>query len=359
MGRASKIGFFLEGEQEAKAVEKWPIIQSYALEPVGRTFFTLRFQAANLHAKIAPLFRNFDKHTLRELYDRNAYALEGQVRGSTQCIEYTPLEKRRALSEAQLQEPLFEAADITGQGVTQRPVRVLLGARTASSESSSREATVESTQAFHFVVEHFDPATQLQVWRTYFLEDNLREDWEVGLVEQQSEDSFLVTKKHVIVRRPNSHFEGRALLLNSYLALVQAVLDGIATVSRDYRNLSKEFLQAHIAGKMSAGGRATSKEQLEVFLESYDSFGEARAIDFKDSITFKLTSTFYVLKCRLSGLTDPLTALPLGSVAFSESFLLQEGCYLLLTKDTPYFDFWRTAPADYALLEKLNPNVPF
>jgi hypothetical protein len=31
VGRASKIGFFLEGEQDAKAVEKWPIIQSFAL----------------------------------------------------------------------------------------------------------------------------------------------------------------------------------------------------------------------------------------------------------------------------------------------------------------------------------------
>jgi hypothetical protein len=140
---------------------------------------------------------------------------------------------------------------------------------------------------------------------------------------------------------------------------VQAVLDSIATVSRDYRNLTKEFLQSHIASKLGTAILPVLKEQVEVFLESYDSFGEPRAIDFKDSITFKLTSTFYVLKCRLNGLVDPQTLTPLGSVAFSESFLLQEGCYLLLTKDTPYFDFWRTAPQDYSLLEKFNPNVPF
>jgi hypothetical protein len=151
------------------------------------------------------------------------------------------------------------------------------------------------------------------------------------------------------------------VILNSYLALVQAVLDGVATVSRDYRNLTKEFLQGHIASKLSSAGLPIpiAKEQVEVFLESFDSFGEPRAIDFKDSITFKLTSTFYVLKCRLNGIVDPHSQSPLGSVAFSESFLLQEGCYLLLTKDTPYFDFWRTAPQDYSLLEKFNPNVPF
>jgi hypothetical protein len=53
--------------------------------------------------------------------------------------------------------------------VTQRPVKVLFGSRTASTDSSSKEATVGATKAFHFVVEHFDPLTQLQVWRTYFL----------------------------------------------------------------------------------------------------------------------------------------------------------------------------------------------
>ena len=75
VNKATKIGFFLEDGQESKSVEKWPIIQSYALEPVGRTFFTLRFQTSNLNAKITPLFKNFDKHSLRDLYDRNAYSL--------------------------------------------------------------------------------------------------------------------------------------------------------------------------------------------------------------------------------------------------------------------------------------------
>lgn len=89
---------------------------------------------------------------------------------------------------------------------------------------------------------------------------------------------------------------------------MQAVLDGISTVSRDYRNLTKEFLANHILNKingiLSATGVGVHKDHLEVYLESYDSFGEPRPIDFKDSITFKLTSTFYVLKCRLNGIVD-------------------------------------------------------
>jgi hypothetical protein len=49
----------------------------------------------------------------------------------------------------------------------------------------------------------------------------------------------------------------------------------------------------------------------------------------------------------------------LGSVAFSEGFLLQEGCYLLLTRASPYFDFCQTRPDTNSLLENPNPNVDF
>jgi hypothetical protein len=132
------------------------------------------------------------------------------------------------------------------------------------------------------------------------------------MIEEESKESFLITKKYVIHRTPNTEYEKRWTVLNSYIALVQGVLDGIATVSRDYRNLTKDFLLNHIVNKINQilsnnGGIVVNKDQLEVFLESFDSFGEPRTIDFKDSITFKLTSTFYVLKCRLNGIIDPIS----------------------------------------------------
>ena len=82
----NKIGLFLAAEDEVKIIEKWPIIQSYALEPVGKTFFTLRFTTTNLNQRLLPLFRNLDKHSLQNLVATTAYALEGQVKGSTQLI---------------------------------------------------------------------------------------------------------------------------------------------------------------------------------------------------------------------------------------------------------------------------------
>jgi len=98
-----KIGLFLASEHDAKIIEKWPIIQSYALEAVGRTFFTLRFQCSNLNQRLMPVFKNLDKHSLQNLVATTARALEGQVRGSTQLIEYTKQEERLKISELKLQ----------------------------------------------------------------------------------------------------------------------------------------------------------------------------------------------------------------------------------------------------------------
>lgn len=86
VSKLNKIGLFLAAEEDPKVIEKWPIIQSYALEPVGRTFFTLKYHTVNLHQRLMPLFRNLDKYSLKNLVATTADAIEGQVKGSTQVI---------------------------------------------------------------------------------------------------------------------------------------------------------------------------------------------------------------------------------------------------------------------------------
>ena len=41
------LGVFLWDDADAKSIEKWPLIQSYAFEPVGKTFFTLQHKVMN------------------------------------------------------------------------------------------------------------------------------------------------------------------------------------------------------------------------------------------------------------------------------------------------------------------------
>lgn len=80
------MGVFLGENEDAKIIQKWPIVQSYAFEPVGKTFFTLRHQAVNLSTKITPLFKNLDKHSLKNLVSRTAYSMQGHVKGALAII---------------------------------------------------------------------------------------------------------------------------------------------------------------------------------------------------------------------------------------------------------------------------------
>ena len=79
---------------------------------------------------------------------------------------------------------------------------------------------------------------------------------------------------------------------------------------------------------------------MRVTLGCYNSFGESVKIDFKDSISFKLTPYIYVLRVQVDNIVSPLSGKNLGSLLFCESFLIQEGCFLLLTKETTYFNLW-------------------
>jgi hypothetical protein len=65
------------------------MIQTYALEPVGRTFFTLQHKVINLNSKLTGLFKNFDKHSLKNLISQTAFSMEGHIQGATNMIELT------------------------------------------------------------------------------------------------------------------------------------------------------------------------------------------------------------------------------------------------------------------------------
>lgn len=189
MNKVKKLGVVLEPEVEPKSIEKWPIIQSYALEPVGKTFFTLKHETVNISQKILPLFKNLDKHSLMNLVSGAAYAMEGHIKGTTQLIEYTKSEERSAISESKLQECLQEAVDspIEGQ-VACKASRVLYGVKTNNSKNvvSSSECTIANAKAFHMTIEHTDPSTLLQVWRTYFLNPSIKHQRVTLTIQEES-----------------------------------------------------------------------------------------------------------------------------------------------------------------------------
>lgn len=55
----------------------------------------------------------------------------------------------------------------------------------------------------------------------------------------EDEETGIQKSKYVIDRNKNTSFQDSTVLLGLYLGLVQGVLDSIATVSKDYKNLNK------------------------------------------------------------------------------------------------------------------------
>ena len=56
--------------------------------------------------------------------------------------------------------------------------------------------------------------------------------------------------KYILEKNKNSFYSDGSVLLSLYIALVQGVLDSISVVSKDYKNLHKEFLNASVFNKI-------------------------------------------------------------------------------------------------------------
>lgn len=291
--------------------------------------------------------------------------MEGHIKGALTAIQLKNLRKRGEITEISLQESLQEAVDIglfeSGVSEYKGLVRVLFGNRSNSNENISANKTISEEYAKHLTVQHYDPYTKMKVWRTYFLNLGAKSDQYVELQVREEEDTFLTKNVYTIKQKKNVHYEDENCLLNLYLSLVQGVHESISSVSKDYRNLNRDFIHQLVLAKLNQAKIGEfKKDDLLVEIESFDSFGEPRPIDFKDSISFKLASTFYCLKCKLLNIASPKNPQnKLGAIIFSESFIIQEGCYLLLTKNVPYLDFWKCGGENDEILANLNPNYEF
>jgi hypothetical protein len=138
---SKNIAVLVDEGADVKVVEKWPLIQSYALEQVGGSFFTMKFNVTDLAAKVANLYKNHDKYSLEVMVEQNAKRIAGHIYGGTRVIEYTDIKKRGEISEEQINEPLKDAIEIleidNSMTVDQARAKVLIGSRTNDSNNIS------------------------------------------------------------------------------------------------------------------------------------------------------------------------------------------------------------------------------
>lgn len=98
-------------------------------------------------------------------------------------------------------------------------------------------------------------------------------------------------------------------------------------ITKDYKNMTEEIIQDAVYSRILKVYQAhkldeslipkydwifsyliqitnvTNREKLTVCLRGYNSFGEEIKVDFKDTISFKLTPYFFMLRLELTNVT--------------------------------------------------------
>ncbi|XP_069391597.1 dynein axonemal assembly factor 9 [Paralichthys olivaceus] len=334
-------------------VEKWPLIQAFALEGIGGgSFFTIKYKLIDISEKLWQVYTRLDPVSLDSLLAEDLINFEKQWSGFFSSMDLESHLSILELSEAQAGEAFRSyyshgliSSNITDKSKSQQPF-VLFGKHSSSedlendsfnfpSESHQvRNTGPQGSTATHMVLQCVAPKGPLACSRTYF---------------------FGTTHSPYLGNQNTEQKKIEVLLLSQiYSAAVQAVLSGIkcysctssATKAKDVAE--NTFLVALDLMNLS---------QYRSFLRSKCEFS-IQAVN-KDGRIIPLTDkeSRYVLKTASMTVHDipdlQSNRGDLGSVVFSESFLessiniqqkdgtvSSDSCYTILTTTVPRYACW-------------------
>ncbi|GAX82253.1 hypothetical protein CEUSTIGMA_g9681.t1 [Chlamydomonas eustigma] len=167
-------------------LEKWPLLQAYGLEHVGRGgFFTQNFQILNVYNELhAKVYGNMDGHSVERVIGTSAPILQQHWMEMLHGLGKKAVGSAAAtLTERLVAEPILgyfsygmlRPSQGVSQSITMVP-RVLVGARTNADDAMSESLPLHSAPgpypgapALHMVAEAADGRGPLRVCRTMFL----------------------------------------------------------------------------------------------------------------------------------------------------------------------------------------------
>ncbi|KAL4468548.1 hypothetical protein ABPG74_005051 [Tetrahymena malaccensis] len=379
MKPTKKVGILLGQKDKGKinSIEKWPLIQSYGLEELGVGFFSMNHEVVDLTQRLNAVYKNYDKFFVSKLIYVVAKRLTGHFNSAAGQLGDMKMHKRNLATESQLTEifrDTYEIEEISkwvqirGVNAALPKPRVLFGKNTSADCSKEPSVTPlkdlkysETFHSFHATFETFDLRTCLRAARTYFLAKGVKEERNLITIN----DDEGVPQAYELNIDENQQYKDQDFLANLYLSIIIGFNEVMQLITKDYKNMTEEFIQDYIFQKVSkvySGFQIPESEisldKIQIILKAYNSFGEEVKIDFKDTISFKLTPYFFMIRIELKNIkSQVLNNVLLGSLVFAESFILQEGCYLLLTKEIPYFDLWNCQNDYSEKIEKMKKRI--
>ncbi|KAM4709710.1 dynein axonemal assembly factor 9 [Discoglossus pictus] len=346
-------------------VEKWPIVQAFALEGIGGGgFFTMKHELMDVSESLWKTYSVMDPVSLEALLMEDLLAFEHQWTNFFSNFE-TEIPFMLELSESQAGEPFrsyFSHGMLSSHINDNSPCRqpfVLFGSHSTrdnlkpgnfifpSEGHLVRNTGAGGSTAKHMVAQCVSPKGPLACSRTYFFGSTH--------VPYLGKDNEAQKKNEQI-----------SILSQVYAAVVEAVLAGIACYSKSSsltkaKDVAEQSLWSLLESSNLVQLKSALRSKVTFQIEAVNSLGRAVPLDNVDSTCLVKTAcmTVYDIPDLQSGRGC------LGSVVFSESFLKSQvivkekdgvittdNDYIILTAAIPRFVSWLVEDNEVKLSEK-------
>ncbi|XP_011907612.1 PREDICTED: uncharacterized protein C20orf194 homolog isoform X4 [Cercocebus atys] len=351
-------------------VEKWPIVQAFALEGIGGDgFFTMKYELQDVSLNLWNVYSKMDPMSLESLLSDDLVAFEHQWTSFFANFD-TEIPFLLELSESQAGEPFRSyfshgmiSSHITENSPNRQPF-VLFGNHSTRENLNagnfnfpSEGHLVRSTGpggsfAKHMVAQCVSPKGPLACSRTYF--------FGATHVPYLGGDSKLPKKTEQI-----------RLLSQIYAAVIEAVVAGIACYAKTSsltkaKEVAEQTLGSGLDSFELIPFKAALRSKMAFHIHAVNNQGRIVPLDSEDSLSFVKTAcmTVYDIPDLLGGNGC------LGSVVFSESFLTSqilvkendgtvttETRSIVLTAAVPRFCSWLVEDNEVKLSEKTQQAV--
>ncbi|XP_029349823.1 dynein axonemal assembly factor 9 isoform X2 [Echeneis naucrates] len=334
-------------------VEKWPLIQAFALEGIGGgSFFTIKYKLMDMSEKLWQVYTRLDPVSLDSLLGEDLVQFEKQWSGFFSSMDLESHLSILELSEAQAGEAFrtyyshgLMSSNITDKSKSRQPF-MLFGKHSSSEDLESysfnfpseshqvRNTGPQGSAARHMILQCVAPKGPLACSRTYF---------------------FGTTHSPYLGNQSMDQKKTEVLILSQiYSAAVRAVLSGIKCYSctssiTKAKDVAENTFLAALDSMNLSQYRSFLRSKCEFSIQAVNKQGKILPLtDEKSRYVVKTaTMTVHDIPDLQHDRGD------LGSVVFSESFLdssiniqqkdgtvSSDSCYTVLTTTVPRYACW-------------------
>ncbi|CAD8202926.1 unnamed protein product [Paramecium pentaurelia] len=345
-----RIGVLLPQEKN-RNIEKWPIIQGYGL--LGNGFFSMQYEIVNMTERINQLYKPHDKHSMKNLINVVSQRLNGHVSGSLQLLSEIAIKKRPLVTSEQMVEIFLDTFEIEENKYVKRSNK--LTPTVTFGNCSSQEKL-----PLHLTIESSDLFSSLRFSRTYFLTKQVNRENVIIPIHDDFEH-FVKEYQYQIIE--HSYHKDECLLIEIYKILIESFYSALQMICQDYRKMTNQLIfelcEERLNPTLNNYKLQFLKDNLIITVTSYNAFGDEMPINFKDPISFKLTPQFFSIRLEYKNIPSQVVdGIILGNVIFSDSFILQENCYYIITSNIPHLQIINTDARFSDDIEKVKKKLP-